>query len=117
MIRVFEIIAGLVALGLAAALFISKSGTAAEEQRLAALQAELARERGRISALRAEVAHQEDHENLTRLARLYLGFEPIDPDQEIAFSELPRLTPQEEEGEPIEDSDYAQVNYSEGGEP
>jgi hypothetical protein len=70
MIRIAEIIAGLVAAALVAALFVAKSGTANEEQKLAELQAELARERGRISALRAEIAHQEDHDNLRRLARL-----------------------------------------------
>ena len=94
MIRIAEIIAGLVAAALVAALFVAKSGTANEEQKLAELQAELARERGRISALRAEIAHQEDHDNLRRLARLYLGFEVIRPEQEIAFSQLPRLNDQ-----------------------
>lgn len=91
MIRFAEILAGIVAASLLAALYFAKSGAAADQVELANLQAELARERGRISALRAEIAHQEDGENLRELARLYLGFEPVTGDQEIAFTELPRF--------------------------
>lgn len=92
MIRFAEIVAGLVAAALLAALYFAKSGTAGDQQELARIQAEIARERGRISALEAQIAYQEDPENLRRLARIYLGFEPVRADQEIAFSELPRLT-------------------------
>lgn len=95
MIRFAEILAGIVAASLLAALYFAKSGTAADQAELANLQAELARERGRISALRAEIAHQEDGENLRQLARLYLGFEPVRGDQEIAFTELPRFEAEE----------------------
>ncbi|KAA5805297.1 hypothetical protein F1654_04775 [Alkalicaulis satelles] len=91
MIRLVNIVAACVALALLAALYVAKTGTAGDQQTLAALHAELARERGRISALEAEIALQEDHENLRRLARLYLGFEPVRHDQEIGFSDLPRL--------------------------
>ena len=91
MIRFAEILAGVVAASLLAALYFAKSGAAADQAQLADLQAELARERGRISALRAEIAHQEDGENLRELARLYLGFEPVTGDQEIAFTQLPRF--------------------------
>ena len=96
MIRFAEILAGIVAASLLAALYFAKSGTAADQTELANLQAELARERGRISALRAEIAHQEDGENLRELARLSLGFEPVRGDQEVAFTQLPRF---EAEGE------------------
>ena len=92
MIRIVEIVGVLVAAVLVAALYVAKSGTASDQEKLAELQAELARERGRISALEAEIAHQEDPENLRRLARAYLGFEPVRHDQEMAFSELPRLS-------------------------
>jgi len=92
MIRFVEIVGVLVAAVLVAALYVAKSGTASDQEKLAQLQAELARERGRISALDAEIAHQEDPENLRRLARAYLGFEPVRHDQELAFSELPRLS-------------------------
>lgn len=91
MIRFAEIIAGVVAASLLAALYFAKSGTGEDYQELARLEAELARERGRISALEAEIAYQEDPENLRRLARQYLGFEPVRGDQEIAFSDLPRV--------------------------
>ena len=91
MIRLVEVLAALVAASLLAALYFAKSSTAADQQELARLEAELARERGRISALEAEIAHQEDPENLRRLARAYLGFEPMRGDQEIAFSDLPRV--------------------------
>ncbi|WP_421859739.1 cell division protein FtsL [Oceanicaulis sp.] len=94
MIRIVEIVGVLVAAILLAALYVAKSGTASDSEKLAQLQAELARERGRISALDAEIAHQEEPENLRRLARAYLGFEPVRPEQELAFSELPRLSAQ-----------------------
>ncbi len=92
MIRFVIIVGVLVAAVLLAALYVAKSGTASDQEKLAQLQADLARERGRISALDVEIAHQEDPENLRRLARVYLGFEPVRPDQELAFSELPRLS-------------------------
>jgi hypothetical protein len=91
MIRLVNCVAALVAVALLAALYVAKTGTASDQQRLAEIQADLARERGRISALEAEIALQEDHENLRRLARIYLGFEPVRHDQEIIFSELPRV--------------------------
>ena len=91
MIRVAEILAAIVAASLLAALYFAKSSTGAEQQQLVELEVELARERVRISALEAEIALQEDPENLRRLARVYLGFEPLRGDQEIAFSELPRV--------------------------
>lgn len=92
MIRIVEVLAALVAASLLAALYFAKSSTAADQQELARLEAELARERGRISALEAEIALQEDPDNLRRLARAHLGFEPVRGDQEIAFSDLPRVT-------------------------
>jgi hypothetical protein len=91
MIRLVNCVAACVAIALLAALYVAKTGTASDQQVLAELQADLARERGRISALEAEIALQEDHENLRRLARIYLGFEPVRHDQEIIFSELPRV--------------------------
>lgn len=91
MIRFVEVVGVLVAAALLAALYVAKTGTASDQEQLAELQAELARERGRISSLEAEIAHQEDPENLRRLARAYLGFEPVRHDQELAFSELPRI--------------------------
>jgi len=77
--------------------YTSKESAGSDLEALAKLQAELARERGRISALEAEIAHREDPENLRRLARHYLGFEPVRHDQEVAFSELPRLSAQPDE--------------------
>ena len=92
MIRLAEVLAAVVAASLLAALYFAKSSTAADHHELARIEAELARERGRISALEAEIAHQEDPENLRRLARVYLGFEPVRGDQEIAFADLPRVS-------------------------
>jgi hypothetical protein len=92
MIRLAEVLAALVAASLLASLYFAKSSTGADQQQLARIEADLARERGRISALEAEIAHQEDPENLRRLARLYLGFEPVRSDQEIDFADLPRIS-------------------------
>lgn len=121
MIRIAELIASFVAVALLVALFMAKSGTASREQELARLQAELARERGRISALEAEIAHQENPDNLRRLARIYLGFEPLRQDQEYAFSELPRVHPDEasEAGERdlLDDPQLAQASYPTPGRP
>ncbi len=90
MIRIVEVLAGLVALALVAALYLAKTGAEADQQRLADLQAEIGRELSRIDDLQAEVALQEDPENLRRLARLYLGFAPLRPEQEWTLSDLPR---------------------------
>lgn len=103
MIRLVNCVAALVAVALLAALYVAKTGASSDQQRLAELQADLARERGRISALEAEIALQEDHENLRRLARIYLGFEPVRHDQEIIFSELPRVAAPVP-GEPVQAS-------------
>ena len=93
MIRLVEILAAIVAASLLCALYFAKSSTGEDQQSLARLEAELARERGRISSLEAEIAHQEHPDNLRRLAREHLGFEPVRGDQEIAFSDLPRVDP------------------------
>jgi hypothetical protein len=90
MIRIVEFIAACVAAALLAALYLAKSGAASDQHRLAELQAEIGRERARIGHLQAEVALQEDPENLRRLARLYLGFEPLRPEQEWSLADLPR---------------------------
>ncbi|MEQ8405750.1 MAG: hypothetical protein RKE49_11680 [Oceanicaulis sp.] len=92
MIRIVELLAGAVAMALIAALYLAKSGAEADQQRLAELQAEIGRERARIGHLQAEVALQEDPENLRRLARIYLGFEPLRPEQEWVLSDLPRAS-------------------------
>lgn len=116
MIRFVEIVGVLVAAVLLAALYVAKSGTASDQEKLAELQAELARERGRISALEAEIAHQEDPENLRRLARAYLGFEPVRHDQELAFSELPRLSA-DRAPEGLRTAETARVSYAAPGRP
>ncbi len=113
MIRIAEILAGVVALSLLAALYVAKTGASGDQAELAQLQAELARERGRISALRLQISHQEDNDNLRRLARAYLGFEPVRGDQEIAFSELPRFDTGEE---PSGEASIARASLRLGGE-
>ncbi len=107
MIRLAEILAGIVAVSLLAALYVAKTGASSDQAELASLQAELARERMRISALRLQTSHQEDGENLRRLARLYLGFEPVRGDQEVAFSELPRFEASEE---PLDQASFARAS-------
>lgn len=101
MIRIVEILAACVAAALLAALYLAKSGAASDQQRLAELQADIARERARIGHLQAEVALQEDPENLRRLARLYLGFEPLRPEQEWSLADLPRAP--RDDGSPAQD--------------
>ena len=50
MIRLAEILAGVVAISLLAALYVAKTGASGDQAELAELQAELARERGRVVA-------------------------------------------------------------------
>lgn len=112
MIRIVEGLALVVAAALFAALYLAKSGADADQQRLADLQAEIGRERARIDDLQAEVALQEDPENLRRLARIYLGFEPLRADQEWDLSDLPR-EPQSDDA-PRPAAHAVRAGYDEG---
>ena len=98
MIKFVNALAMLVAVALGFALMIASENTATDLEHLERLQSDLARERGRISALEVEIAAQEDRENLRRLARVYLGFEPVEREQRIALSELPRVAGAQEVG-------------------
>lgn len=99
MMRAINILGLTIAVALLLALYIAKTEAGKAQDRLANLQAELAEERGRINTLQVNVAHLEDPEQLRALARAYLGFEPIRPNQEISLNELPPVTP-ETEAEP-----------------
>ncbi|XBQ14945.1 MAG: hypothetical protein ABL308_08205 [Oceanicaulis sp.] len=119
MIRFATIVAGLVAAALVAALYLAQAGASEDRAELARLEAAIADEKERIKALDAQIAYQEDPENLRRLARIYLGFEPVRTDQEIAFSRLPRMDAEEpgarEEGGVLS---AARVSYPvSGGRP
>ena len=89
MIRLINVIAFLVAVALAVALYIAKTEAQGSQERLAELQAQLAEERRQINVLNVEIAHLEDPERLRALARRYLGFEPLDPTREVTLADLP----------------------------
>ncbi|MFS2318381.1 hypothetical protein RMQ97_10610 [Maricaulis sp. D1M11] len=91
MIRLLNAIAFLVAVSLAVALYLAKTEAKGAQERLEHLQAELAEERRQISVLTVEIAHLEEPDRLRALARRYLGFEPLDPNREVALSDLPML--------------------------
>lgn len=91
MIRLLNAIAFLVAVSLAVALYLAKTEAKGAQERLERLQAELAEERRQISVLTVEIAHLEEPDRLRALARRYLGFEPLDPNREVALSDLPML--------------------------
>lgn len=91
MIRLLNAIAFLVAVSLAVALYLAKTEAKGAQDRLERLQAELAEERRQISVLTVEIAHLEEPDRLRALARRYLGFEPLDPNREVALSDLPML--------------------------
>lgn len=91
MIRLLNALAFLVAVSLAVALYLAKTEAKGAQERLERLQAELAEERRQISVLTVEIAHLEEPDRLRALARRYLGFEPLDPNREVALSDLPML--------------------------
>ncbi|TGY89996.1 hypothetical protein E5163_02365 [Marinicauda algicola] len=94
MMKAINLLGLTIAVALLLALYIAKTEAGKAQDRLANLQAELAEERGRINTLQVNVAHLEDPEQLRALARAYLGFEPIRPNQEIGLNELPSVTPE-----------------------
>lgn len=96
MMRALNILMLTIASALLLALYIAKTEAGKAQDRLANLQAELAEERGRINTLTVDVAHLEDPEQLRALARAYLGFEPVRPNQEIGLSDLPAIEPDDE---------------------
>lgn len=93
MMKAINILGLTIAVALLLALYIAKTEAGQAQDRLANLQAELAEERGRINTLQVNVAHLEDPEQLRALARAYLGFEPIRPNQEIGLNDLPEIDP------------------------
>lgn len=95
MMKALNILMLTVAAALLLALYIAKTEAGEAQDRLAHLQAELAEERGRINTLSVNVAHLEDPEQLRALARAYLGFEPVRPNQEIELSDLPQIHTEE----------------------
>jgi cell division protein FtsL len=99
MIRTLNAIAFVVAAVLAVALYLAKTEALGAQERLAGLQAQLAEERRQINVLNVEVAHLEDPERLRALARVYLGFEPLDPSREVALTDLPLLIETDDAGE------------------
>lgn len=99
MMKAINILGLAIAVALLLALYIAKTEAGKAQNRLAQLQAELAQERGRINTLQVNVAHLEDPEQLRALARAYLGFEPIRPNQEISLSDLPEAETGEDDGE------------------
>ncbi|WP_300531574.1 hypothetical protein [Maricaulis sp.] len=101
MIRTLNVIALVVAVALAAALYIAKTEAKSAQERLETIQAQLAEERRQINVLNVEIAHLEEPERLRQLARQYLGFEPLDPAREITMTDLPLLVDRREEDEAL----------------
>ncbi|WP_300555807.1 hypothetical protein [Maricaulis sp.] len=97
MIRTLNVIALVVAVALAAALYIAKTEAKSAQERLETIQAQLAEERRQINVLNVEIAHLEEPERLRQLARQYLGFEPLDPAREITMNDLPLLVDRRED--------------------
>jgi cell division protein FtsL len=100
-IRTLNVIALVVAVALAAALYIAKTEAKSAQERLEAIQAQLAEERRQINVLNVEIAHLEEPERLRQLARQYLGFEPLDPAREITMNDLPLLVDRREDEETL----------------
>ena len=118
MIRTLNAIAFIVAAALAVALYIAKAEARSSEERLEALQAQLAEERRQINVLNVEIAHLEDPERLRALARRYLGFEPLDPSRELAMSDLPLLADPAEPTDTIRrDGRFVRQDIPENGSP
>lgn len=101
MIRTLNVIALVVAVALAAALYIAKTEAKSAQERLETIQAQLAEERRQINVLNVEIAHLEEPDRLRQLARQYLGFEPLDPAREITMNDLPLLVDRREDEEAL----------------
>ena len=106
MIRLLNAIAVVIAVALAVALYLAKTEAKGAQERLSDLQTQLSEERRQINVLSVEIAHLEDPERLRALARLYLGFEPLDPSREIAMNDLPLLAETEPAPESVLDNMY-----------
>ena len=97
MIRTLNVIALVVAVALAAALYIAKTEAKSAQERLETIQAQLAEERRQINVLNVEIAHLEEPDRLRQLARQYLrprkncpprrGGPGVHGDEVVAFQE------------------------------
>ncbi len=94
--RVIDIVGLGVLLTLILILYLAKTFAGDERSQIARVENQIAEEKARVRVLRAEVAYLEQPERIERLARDYLGMEPIGAAHEAPAAELPEIA---EEGE------------------
>lgn len=89
--RIIELTGLVVMLALALVVYLGKTSGGDERSRIDRVEREIAREQARVRLLRAEVAYLEQPERLERLAREYLGMEPIGAEHEAPADQLAQL--------------------------
>lgn len=96
--RIVEVAMLCVLLTLMLVVYLAKTLGGTERADIAQIERDIGEERQRVRLLQAEVAYLEKPERLERLARTYLGMEPVKADHEakvetlteIALREAPR---------------------------
>jgi len=95
--RIVHLIGWMLVVVLAVVVYLGKTFAGDERTRIAEVEQQIDRERARVRVLRAEVAYLEQPERLERLAREYLGMEPIGAAHEAPVSDLPKIAGETEE--------------------
>lgn len=107
MSKVVNIVALLIAVALAVALYKAKDEAGDARARIAALEGELSSEARAIQVLKAEIAYLEDPARLRTLADEKLGLKPVDPVRVVDLAEAPLLLEEERAGPPTATASYA----------
>ena len=95
--RIVHLVGWLLVVVLAVVLYLGKTFAGDERTRIAQVEQQITKEQARVRVLRAEVAYLEQPDRLERLAREYLGMEPIGAEHEAPAADLPKLAGETEE--------------------
>ncbi len=88
MIRVLYLLAIVVSVILAFALYVAKTEAQSVQQRIVRMERGIVGERAQIALLENELAYLERPERLAELAKVHLQLRPLAPEQEVSFAAL-----------------------------
>jgi cell division protein FtsL len=88
MIRAFYVLAVVVTVLLAWALYVAKTEAQSAQDRIAFMERGIAGELAQIAQLQDELAYLERPERLEALARVHLQLRPLAPEQDVTFASL-----------------------------
>jgi cell division protein FtsL len=88
MIRAFYVLAIVVTILLAWALYVAKTEAQSAQDRIAFMERGIAGELAQISQLQDELAYLERPERLEALAKVHLQLRPLAPEQDVTFASL-----------------------------